>query len=71
MDFSFTPEQDAIRDAIAKICTRFPDDYWLKKDKEGGFPTELHQALAKDGWLGVAMPCTAEAPASPAPLPCT
>jgi acyl-CoA dehydrogenase len=56
MDFAFTPEQEAIREAIAKICARFGDDYWLKKDKEGGFPKELHQALAKDGWLGVAMP---------------
>jgi len=56
MDFAFTPEQDAIREAIAKICARFPDEYWLKKDKEGGFPSELHQALAQDGWLGVAMP---------------
>jgi acyl-CoA dehydrogenase len=56
MDFAFTPEQDQIRDAIAKICARFPDEYWLKKDKEGGFPDELHQALARDGWLGVAMP---------------
>ena len=56
MDFGFTPEQDAIREAIAKICARFGDDYWLKKDKEGGFPAELHQALARDGWLGIAMP---------------
>lgn len=56
MDFSFTPEQDAIRIAIAKICERFGDDYWFRKDHEGGFPTELHQALARDGWLGIAMP---------------
>ena len=56
MDFGFTDEQEAIRAAIAKICTRFPDEYWLKKDKEGGFPSELHQALAQDGWLGIAMP---------------
>src|SRR5574339_482253 len=56
MDFAFSPEQEAIREAIAKICARFGDDYWLKKDKEGGFPAELHQALARDGWLGVAMP---------------
>src|SRR3990170_2650181 len=56
MDFAFTDEQEAIREAIAKICARFPDEYWLKKDKEGGFPAELHQALAKDGWLGIAMP---------------
>jgi acyl-CoA dehydrogenase len=56
MDFSFTPEQHEIRSAIEKICARFGDDYWLKKDKEGGFPSELHQALAADGWLGIAMP---------------
>lgn len=56
MDFGFTPEQDAIRAAIAKICAQFGDEYWLKKDKEGGFPAELHQALARDGWLGIAMP---------------
>jgi len=56
MDFGFSPEQDAIREAIDRICARFPDEYWLKKDKEGGFPSELHQALAKDGWLGIAMP---------------
>jgi len=56
MDFAFTEEQDQIREAIAKICARFDDAYWLKKDKAGGFPSELHQALARDGWLGVAMP---------------
>ena len=56
MDFAFSQEQEQIREAIAKICAKFDDAYWLKKDKEGGFPSDLHQALAKDGWLGVAMP---------------
>ena len=56
MDFGFSPEQDAIREAMERICARFPDEYWLTKDKQGGFPSELHQALAKDGWLGIAMP---------------
>ncbi len=56
MDFMFTPEQREIREAILKICARFGDDYWLKKDKEGGFPAEFHKALADDGWLGIAMP---------------
>jgi acyl-CoA dehydrogenase len=51
-----TAEQQEIRSAIERICDRFGDDYWLKKDKEGGFPIELHQALAADGWLGIAMP---------------
>jgi len=56
MNFGLSPEQEAIREAIERICARFPDEYWLKKDKEGGFPSELHQALARDGWLGIAMP---------------
>ncbi|TAN55240.1 MAG: acyl-CoA dehydrogenase [Betaproteobacteria bacterium] len=56
MDFAPTPEQARIREAVAKLCAQFGDDYWLKHDKEGGFPQELHQALARDGWLGVAMP---------------
>ncbi len=56
MDFAFTDEQEQIREAIAKICAKYGDDYWHKKDKEGGFPAELHQALAKAGWLGIAMP---------------
>jgi acyl-CoA dehydrogenase len=56
VNFAFSEEQEAIREAIERICARFPDEYWLKKDKEGGFPSELHQALARDGWLGIAMP---------------
>src|SRR5437773_8847097 len=56
MDFSFSAEQERIREAIAKLCTRFGDDYWLKKDREGGFPADFHQAFARDGWLGIAMP---------------
>ena len=56
MEFSYSPEQERIREAVAKLCERFPDDYWLKRDSEGGFPADFHQAMAKDGWLGIAMP---------------
>jgi len=56
MDFAFTAEQQRIREAIARLCAQFDDAYWLNKDKAGGFPLELHQALARDGWLGIAMP---------------
>lgn len=56
MDFAPTPEQERIRESVAKLCAQFGDEYWLKHDQEGGFPAELHQALARDGWLGVAMP---------------
>ncbi len=56
MDFSLSEEQLAIREAIAKICARFSDEFWLAKDRAHEFPHELHQALARDGWLGIAMP---------------
>ncbi|WP_447919427.1 acyl-CoA dehydrogenase family protein [Achromobacter aegrifaciens] len=56
MDFEFTPEQLALRDAVARICERYPDEYWLERDREGGFPEPLHADLARDGWLGIAMP---------------
>jgi acyl-CoA dehydrogenase len=56
MDFSFTSDQERIREAIAKLCARFPDDYWLARDREGSFPADFHQAFARDGWLGIAMP---------------
>jgi acyl-CoA dehydrogenase len=56
MDFSLTLEQQQIRDAIAKLCAQFDDAYWLEKDRSGGFPHELHTALAQAGWLGIATP---------------
>lgn len=56
MDFSLTSDQESIRDAISKICAQFTDEYWLAKDRDGGFPHDLHRALAKDGWLGICIP---------------
>ena len=63
MNFAFSDEQQRIREAIGKLCARFGDDYWLERDrasekgeKSGGFPGDFHQALARDGWLGIAMP---------------
>src|SRR5260221_2531447 len=56
MEFSFSPEQERIKDAMAKLCNRLGDDYWLKRDNGGGFPVDFHQAMARDGWLGIAMP---------------
>jgi acyl-CoA dehydrogenase len=51
-----TPDQERIREAIQRLCTRFDDAYWLERERKGGFPHELHAALAADGWLGIAMP---------------
>jgi len=56
VDFSFSPEQEQIRAEVLKLCQRFGDDYWLKKDNAGDFPSEFHAAVAEAGWLGIAMP---------------
>jgi acyl-CoA dehydrogenase len=56
MDFALSPEQEAIREAVADVCKRFDDAYWLRKDKEGGFPHDFHKALADAGWLGICTP---------------
>ena len=56
MNMSLTDAQQEIRAAILKICGRFGDDYWLAKDRDGGFPDEFHRAIAEGGWLGIAMP---------------
>jgi acyl-CoA dehydrogenase len=56
MDFSFSAEQLAIKDAIAKLCARFDAHYWLERDRNGGFPEDFYRAFAESGWLGIAMP---------------
>ncbi|OAX77545.1 hypothetical protein ACJ72_08155, partial [Emergomyces africanus] len=52
----FSQNQLMVRDAISKICSNFPDEYWAERDETGEYPHELHAALAKDGWIGIALP---------------
>ena len=56
MDFSLNQDQKNIRDAIFKLCTRFPDQYWLDRDRDAVFPEDFYQSLIEAGWVGVAMP---------------
>jgi acyl-CoA dehydrogenase len=58
MDFSFSAEQQQVRESVLKLCERFGDTYWREKDSSGTFPHEFHAAMAADGWLGIAMPPT-------------
>jgi acyl-CoA dehydrogenase len=56
MNFDFSEEQLAIREAVAKICDQFPASYWLDHDHSGVFPEEFVAAIVEGGWLGIAMP---------------
>jgi acyl-CoA dehydrogenase len=67
----FTETQLSVREAVSKICANFPDvsifdnfqtssdvvqEYWMQHDQTGEYPHELHAALSKDGWIGIALP---------------
>ncbi len=56
MDFSLSADQNSIRDLVAKVCSRFDDDYWLKQDESAEFPEDFYRAVADAGLLGIAMP---------------
>ena len=56
MDFSLTTDQQAVRDAVQRLCTDFDDEYWLAHDQSGEFPEDFYRAIAAGGWLGIAMP---------------
>ncbi|KAL4950104.1 acyl-CoA dehydrogenase/oxidase [Aspergillus filifer] len=52
----FSGNQLMVRDAIGGICSNFPNTYWQECDQFERDPKEFHAALAKDGWLGIALP---------------
>ncbi|WP_326534991.1 acyl-CoA dehydrogenase family protein [Pseudorhodoferax sp.] len=56
MNFQLSEQQQQIVDAVQRVCAPFDADYWLRRDREGGFPDDFHQAMAQAGWLGIAMP---------------
>ncbi len=56
MDFRPSPEHELIADAVAKVCSAFPDEYWSRCDQEHVFPWEFYKAMADGGWVGMAIP---------------
>ncbi|MDP3494116.1 MAG: acyl-CoA dehydrogenase family protein, partial [Hyphomonadaceae bacterium] len=45
-----------IRDAVRKLCTRFPGAYWRALDRERTYPAEFVKALTEAGWLSILIP---------------
>jgi len=45
-----------IREAIRAICAGFPDAYWAHADSTHTFPQEFYDAMARGGWIGIAIP---------------
>jgi acyl-CoA dehydrogenase len=49
-------EHAEIRAEVAKLCARFPGEYWRKLDAVRGYPTEFVTALTEAGYLGALVP---------------
>ncbi|MDD3837508.1 MAG: acyl-CoA/acyl-ACP dehydrogenase [Phenylobacterium sp.] len=45
-----------IREAVRRLCARFPGAYWRELDRERTYPTEFVKALTEAGFLSVLIP---------------
>ena len=57
-DMSKPETHPEIREAVRKLCGRFPGPYWRALDRERSYPTEFVKALTEAGWLSVLIPET-------------
>ncbi|MDE3204946.1 MAG: acyl-CoA/acyl-ACP dehydrogenase [Acidobacteriota bacterium] len=56
MDFNPVEDSEAIRLAVRQLCADFDDAYWRSCDEEHRFPYEFYEAMATNGWIGIAIP---------------
>ena len=58
MDQQIIPRDDhtEIREAVAKLCSNYPGEYWRKLDETRSYPTEFVTALTEAGYLSVLIP---------------
>ncbi len=45
-----------LRDAVAKLCQKYPGRYWRALDREMAYPTAFVEELTRAGWLAVLIP---------------
>lgn len=56
VDFSLTPQQEAIRESVSLLCARYPAAYWQDLDERRAYPEEFVKELTTAGWLSVLVP---------------
>jgi len=45
-----------LREAVAKLCAKYPGEYWRGLDREMAYPTDFVNELTQAGWLSVLIP---------------
>jgi len=58
MAVTYTDAQEAIREAIRRLCRGFGLDYWHNCDECQAYPEDFVQAMTASGWLGALIPET-------------
>ena len=56
MDYESETTFPEIREAVRKLCGRFPGPYWQAKDRAREYPVEFVRALTESGFLSVLIP---------------
>ena len=55
-NFDQAHDHPEIRAEVAKLCARFPPEYWRELDRERAYPTEFVDALTEAGYLAALIP---------------
>ena len=53
---AITDDHQDIRDAVVRLCAKFPGEYWRDLDRERAYPGEFVKALTEAGYLSVLIP---------------
>ncbi|CCV10171.1 acyl-CoA dehydrogenase family protein [Mesorhizobium sp. STM 4661] len=49
-------DNEDIRDAVRRLCERFPGEYWRKLDADRAYPVDFVNALTEAGYLATLIP---------------
>ena len=49
-------EYQEIREAVAKLCAKYPGEYWRALDRDRAYPSEFVKELTESGYLSVLIP---------------
>jgi alkylation response protein AidB-like acyl-CoA dehydrogenase len=55
-DEMMNEDHTEIREAVRKLCARFPGEYWRVLDRQGTYPSEFVAALTEAGYLSILIP---------------
>lgn len=54
--FQAQEEETEIREAVRKLCERYPNDYWRRLDAQSLYPTDFVNDLGQSGFLHALVP---------------